>query len=415
MKQSIWILAALTILLSACQDKGNEPEPTPPPQPTPEVEKVAAIDFCNQITACLTQQAVEQLMTGSGYVCHNKQYWFASQAALDAYLSFLSREDQTTTIAAAEAETIGVYYWTQTMMDKGSIRVIAEAYHIIVDAQQWRQTGDQWMAYTVYLHSQGNEDETPYWCETEDEALECATYNEWKAAMDTLAWQKAGYYAYTKDASHSMTYENAVEQEAASLEYRSMQWHLNYAFQVGENKYVQITYSENDEDYAAWDDVMYNASKYDYDYLLTQQEWTYLLTQRPNAALSWARATYTNSNKETQEGIFLFPDGLAKPACFTNRGSMSGFEDNIINSDQAKELFKYGVAFLPKAGKKVSGQITGTNTGAFWTSTEDPKDASKAFALVFTSAVDPSANLMSLSKTDQIIPCYFTCVDQPEQ
>lgn len=86
---------------------------------------------------------------------------------------------------------------------------------------------------------------------------------------------------------------------------------------------------------------------------LTQTEWEYIFTGRPDAANKWARATITYNNKDWK-GVVLLPDNWAGPGlAATAQATSDNFTLN--NYDEVAkwlEMERYGAVFLPFAGNR---------------------------------------------------------------
>lgn len=98
---------------------------------------------------------------------------------------------------------------------------------------------------------------------------------------------------------------------------------------------------------------------------MTYTEWTYLLTQRPNAAQLRGMATV-----EGTPGYVILPDTWTCPAGYTFANEESSFNVNVYSSESWAAMEAAGAVFLPAAGRRVGSTTLSIGTlGNYWTST----------------------------------------------
>lgn len=109
---------------------------------------------------------------------------------------------------------------------------------------------------------------------------------------------------------------------------------------------------------------------------LTQDEWTYLLTQRTNASGLRGQASVNGV-----KGYLLLPDGFVLPdGCvfYSNPGSWTA---NTYTLEQWSAMQTAGAVFLPcggfRDGDEVNMEDTGSPIGSYWSATAD--GASEAY------------------------------------
>ena len=96
---------------------------------------------------------------------------------------------------------------------------------------------------------------------------------------------------------------------------------------------------------------------------LTYSEWTYLLTQRPNANDLKGMATV-----ESTPGYILLPDDWTCPAGITFVNTNSSYTTNVYNAATWAIMEAAGAVFLPAAGERTSSSTTNIGIiGNYWT------------------------------------------------
>lgn len=133
---------------------------------------------------------------------------------------------------------------------------------------------------------------------------------------------------------------------------------------------------------------------------LTDAEWTYLLSGRPNASNLWGMATITTSSSSTVRGLVLLPDNWTSISSvpFTPRGSVNA---NQLSQAQWQEMETNGAVFLPAAGNRSGTTLNNTGVnGNYWTATSDGSE--NAFYMGFASAT-VSANRSGVRRTGRAV------------
>jgi len=96
---------------------------------------------------------------------------------------------------------------------------------------------------------------------------------------------------------------------------------------------------------------------------LTYSEWTYLLTQRPNAHQLQGMATV-----ESTPGYVILPDDWVCPAGVTFVNTSSSYTVNVYNATTWSTMEAAGAVFLPAAGVRVSSSTSDIGIlGNYWT------------------------------------------------
>lgn len=95
---------------------------------------------------------------------------------------------------------------------------------------------------------------------------------------------------------------------------------------------------------------------------LTYSEWTYLLTQRPNASNLKGMATV-----ESTPGFIILPDTWTCPAGLTFVNTDTSYTTNVYSAADWSSMEAAGAVFLPAAGSRV-GSVTANigNIGNYW-------------------------------------------------
>ena len=128
---------------------------------------------------------------------------------------------------------------------------------------------------------------------------------------------------------------------------------------------------------------------------LTDEEWTYLLFGRPNAAQRSALATITVSSREYVYGLLILPDKWKQPqgtdfVSAEAKGMVMGennmengdYSDNSYDSDQWKAMQEAGAVFLPAAGYRLGVKCDNMNkTGEYWSASATP-DSQHPYSVV---------------------------------
>ena len=96
---------------------------------------------------------------------------------------------------------------------------------------------------------------------------------------------------------------------------------------------------------------------------LTYSEWTYLLTQRPNASQLQGMATV-----ESTTGYIILPDDWVCPAGLSFVNTTSSYTVNVYNAASWATMEAAGAVFLPAAGVRVSSATSDIGIlGNYWT------------------------------------------------
>ena len=96
---------------------------------------------------------------------------------------------------------------------------------------------------------------------------------------------------------------------------------------------------------------------------LTYSEWTYLLTQRPNAGQLQGMATV-----ESTTGYIILPDDWTCPAGLSFVNTTSSYTINVYNASDWAAMEAAGAVFLPAAGIRVSSATSDIGIiGNYWT------------------------------------------------
>jgi hypothetical protein len=96
---------------------------------------------------------------------------------------------------------------------------------------------------------------------------------------------------------------------------------------------------------------------------LTYSEWTYLLTQRPNASQLQGMATV-----ESTTGYIILPDDWVCPAGLSFVNTTSSYTVNVYNAASWAAMEAAGAVFLPAAGIRVSSSTSDIGIlGNYWT------------------------------------------------
>lgn len=150
---------------------------------------------------------------------------------------------------------------------------------------------------------------------------------------------------------------------------------------------------------------------------LSTDEWSYLLTERENAAIKKTVATITIDDENTVKGLLLLPDDWTAPA------GVPAIDGNpvALTLEQWTALETAGAVFLPAAGQLTSTYdsdswkttTTLTPAGTYWTATPSA-DASglKAMILSFddenvTVANDLNRRVMTAVRLVKALPAYI--------
>jgi hypothetical protein len=95
---------------------------------------------------------------------------------------------------------------------------------------------------------------------------------------------------------------------------------------------------------------------------LTYSEWTYLLTQRPNASALKGMATV-----ESTPGFILLPDDWHCPAGITFVNTNADYTTNVYNASSWATMEAAGAVFLPAAGERVGSATSNIGIiGNYW-------------------------------------------------
>ena len=142
-------------------------------------------------------------------------------------------------------------------------------------------------------------------------------------------------------------------------------------FSVGEDTKVQFSQTNwiNAETYNLfqWTDIQSRLANG--ERLLTQAEWSYLLTERTDAYRLYARAKVNG-----QEGLVILPDKetwvLPEGLEFDYNDADKGYATNRYDNDDWTAMEQAGAAFLPADGYSTDGLevFDAKRYGTYWTS-----------------------------------------------
>ena len=97
---------------------------------------------------------------------------------------------------------------------------------------------------------------------------------------------------------------------------------------------------------------------------LTYSEWTYLLTQRPNANNLKGMATVANT-----PGYVILPDNWTCPDNLTFVNTDTTYTVNVYSASDWTAMEEAGAVFLPAAGSRTGSTTTQVGTiGNYWSS-----------------------------------------------
>lgn len=164
------------------------------------------------------------------------------------------------------------------------------------------------------------------------------------------------------------------------------------------------TTSENDMDYATFIDWGTNQIGSDAPNTwrtLTNDEWMYIFTERPNAQSFFAFGSVNGVN-----GIILLPDNWTTPlgvdfVASTSQGlywdgvlyhndNGNNFSHNTYTSEQWSEMEQSGAVFLPASGFRDGAMVLVGDHGNYWSSTGDNGTSAHNIYLS-TSIFDPNS------------------------
>ncbi len=122
---------------------------------------------------------------------------------------------------------------------------------------------------------------------------------------------------------------------------------------------------------------------------LTYSEWTYLLTQRPNASELKGLATV-----ESTPGFILLPDDWQCPAGLTFVNTNSDYTTNVYNATSWAAMEAAGAVFLPAAGERTSSSTSNIGIiGNYWSASHVNGTTGYSFH------VAPNSNVMQNTVT----------------
>ncbi|MBR1834165.1 MAG: hypothetical protein IJ785_01460 [Bacteroidales bacterium] len=117
---------------------------------------------------------------------------------------------------------------------------------------------------------------------------------------------------------------------------------------------------------------------------LTYSEWTYLLTQRPNANALKGMATV-----ESTPGFILLPDDWTCPAGITFVNTNADYTTNVYNAASWAIMEAAGAVFLPAAGERTGSSTTNIGIlGNYWTASHVNGTTGYSFHIA------PNSNIM---------------------
>jgi len=122
---------------------------------------------------------------------------------------------------------------------------------------------------------------------------------------------------------------------------------------------------------------------------LTYSEWTYLLTQRPNASALKGMATV-----ESTPGFILLPDDWHCPAGITFVNTNADYTPNVYNASSWATMEAAGAVFLPAAGERAGSTTTNIGIlGNYWSASHVNGTTGYSFH------VAPNSNIMQNTVT----------------
>lgn len=122
---------------------------------------------------------------------------------------------------------------------------------------------------------------------------------------------------------------------------------------------------------------------------LTYSEWTYLLTQRPNASELKGMATV-----ESTPGFILLPDDWVCPAGLTFINTNTDYITNVYNATAWAAMEAAGAVFLPAAGERTSSSTSNIGIlGNYWSASHVNGTTGYSFHIA------PNSNIMQNTVT----------------
>ena len=139
---------------------------------------------------------------------------------------------------------------------------------------------------------------------------------------------------------------------------------------------------------------------------MRSNEWGYLLEQRATASgIHFANACVDGTN-----GMLIFPDDWDGSVSFSNPDHYSSdFSQNTVNAPEWENLQSTGVAFLPAAGIRMEGTLTGyvQSGGVYWASNPSSNDmAYTMYFIVGEKQRSVDANYRNLGASVRLVKAF---------
>ena len=188
--------------------------------------------------------------------------------------------------------------------------------------------------------------EHQYDCAGLDNEQISATYNGW---IDLFGWGTSGWNSGA----------NVYQPWSVSTD--------NTDYYVGGSSQGGLTGMYAEADWA-WHNAIQNGGNQPHQWrVLTEEEWRYLLEERPDATLKCGAASIGGKN-----GMVILPDNWVLPQGLTFSPDWSGWSTNAYTKQQWSRMEAAGAVFLPAAGSRY-GTLVGDvlYEGVYWSSSAD--------------------------------------------
>ena len=199
----------------------------------------------------------------------------------------------------------------------------------------------------------------------------------------TGTWRFAEHqYDYVGDAELGTVYENGVKCDNSKISSTYRGWIDLFGWGTGNNPTLSSKSEADYSNFTDWGVNMISSNGKPFR-TLTDEEWYYILYDRPNASDLYAPGTVNDVY-----GLIILPDKWSNPSGVTFKPSVKdwNYNDNSYSGSRWEKLEENGAIFLPAAGLRIGTEMeigTVRGFGQYWSSTHWLSTPSYAYILMF--------------------------------
>lgn len=275
---------------------------------------------------------------------------FAANAAGMAYgneVTFTTSPHPNTAPEGAIPALFSISETQQVFFSKGNLQYQASTGIWRFAEHQWNFVGG--MVNSWSGEEYGNVYENGVKC---DNSLISPTYSGW---IDLFGWATSGW-------NNNNQYYRPWDVESTNTTTNG----YGYGYFDGEYANYDMTGDAACSDWGINNAITNGGNESGHWRTLSNQEWSYLLSYRPNAAYKISRATVNG-----EHGWVLLPDAWIQPSGIDFIASASYFDMNVYGTEEWSIMENAGAVFLPSAGERNKGEeieYSNWDNQSYWSS-----------------------------------------------